>query len=323
MSSTPTQSLDKAKLQRLLSAIGSSPAAPPEQYDAVEYDWKCPHYFSIRQRAALANFVGDVASKAAVRLTSLCRADLRVKASSTTEHFTHDILNEAAKQETGSHYLIFAAADEQVCGFIDIPPQSAMAWAAQLLGDSDLSTGTDRELSELEESLLSDAAMALVRAFSDSFDDRDFQPITRITRDVPTLPFQDTDELCRIALEAKKANADNGSTANLVVLSRELLPVVGPGREISAAVTAEDTSRAIMGHLLQMSIVVKVVLDTAMITLQQAMHLESGDILLLNKKLNEPIRLLVDGQTIMYGWPAQSESRYAFVAAEGDHQQEA
>lgn len=322
MTSKSVSNLDKARLQGLLGAIGSAPAAPAEYPDAVEYDWTSPHYFTTRQRAVLQSFAGDVAARASVRLTALCQSDLRAKVASRSEHFTHAILAETAKQEPAGYYLVFATVEEQVCGFVDIPPQSAMAWAAQLLGGSDSSANSERRLSELEESLLSDAAMALVHAFSDSFEDRDFQPITRITRELPGLPFEDTDELCRIAIEARRADADGGSTANLVVLCRELLPVVGPGRGTSEVMTAEDASKAILDHLLRMPITVGVNFATTAITLGQAMTLESGDILLLNKKLDEPIELIVDGRTILSGWPARCENRHAFVVAEGNPLQE-
>jgi len=316
-------SLDKTKLQSLLGAIGSRPAAPAEQPDAVEYDWRRPHYFSTRQLAMLKSFVNNVAAQASSKLTSLCQSDLGVKVSSTTEYFARDIIDTIRKQEPKGYYLVFATAQERSCGFIDIPSQGALGWAAQLLGDSDLGENAERELSELEQSLLSDAAMALVRAFSDSFEDRDFQPVTRITRELPTLPFQDTDEVCMITIEATRADAESGSPGNLVILSRELIPVVGPEREISTAVTAEDTSRAILSHLLRMPIVARAILATATITLQQAMTLESGDILLLNKKLNEPMELTVDGRKILHGWPAKSTNRYALVVTETDARKEA
>ncbi len=318
MSDKLIHSLGQEKLQQLLAAIGSRPAPPSEQPDVTEYDWTLPRCFNTGQLAVLQDFAKGVAANAAARFSDLCQSNFSVTISSITEHFALDILNKTGEENQNDYYLTLAGAEERLCGFIHIPLPSAMAWAAQLLGDSETNTNPDRQLSELEESLLSDAAFAFIEAFSDSFENSEFQAVNKVTRELPQLPFQDTDELCRITFETKKADTEEGSTAHLVILSQELLVVAGRDNETTDQSTAEDASKAILNYLLDIPIVVTTLFASTTVTLEQAISLKQGDILLLDKKLDDPIELIVNDRAVLYGWPVQSEKRYAVVVAEGD-----
>jgi flagellar motor switch protein FliM len=46
------------------------------------------------------------------------------------------------------------------------------------------------------------------------------------------------------------------------------------------------------------------------------MGLRPGDILLLDKKVDEPVELIIQGQTFFRGRPAKSAGRYAVVITE-------
>jgi flagellar motor switch protein FliM len=41
------------------------------------------------------------------------------------------------------------------------------------------------------------------------------------------------------------------------------------------------------------------------------MNLQADDILLLDKRVDQPAELIVDGRTVYYGYPAKSEGKYA------------
>ncbi|MBN2455832.1 MAG: FliM/FliN family flagellar motor switch protein [Sedimentisphaerales bacterium] len=314
MTSTQINPLDKKGIQRLLASIGSKPVKVLEQPEAMEYDWTSPHYFSSSQSARLKDFTTKVAKKVAAKFSALCQNEFQVTVLSITEHYVYDILN--GKTEQNDYHLVFAADEEHFCGFIGIPLESAMAWAAQLLGDSENSVNPDRKLSELEESLLSDAALAFLEAFSESFENRDFQPVTGITNDKPDLKLQDADELCKIEIEIKNAASQKGSNANLIILCRELLYAIENSTETQDEDNAEDISNNILNHLLDVPVVVTALLASTTIKLGQAMNLEPGDILMLNKETDSPIELVVNNQSIVRAWPAKSGRQYAVIVTD-------
>jgi flagellar motor switch protein FliM len=46
------------------------------------------------------------------------------------------------------------------------------------------------------------------------------------------------------------------------------------------------------------------------------MSLHVDDVLLLDKRLNEPVELIIEGQTIFRGQPAKSDGNHAVVITE-------
>ena len=55
---------------------------------------------------------------------------------------------------------------------------------------------------------------------------------------------------------------------------------------------------------------------STMLTLEEIISLEVGDILLLDKKVNESIELVISGQTAFRGWPAKSAGKHAVLITE-------
>ena len=54
-------------------------------------------------------------------------------------------------------------------------------------------------------------------------------------------------------------------------------------------------------------------LASIQVTFDQVLNLQVNDILVLNKKVDEPIELLVEGQSLYQCWLAKSEGQYAIV----------
>ena len=45
------------------------------------------------------------------------------------------------------------------------------------------------------------------------------------------------------------------------------------------------------------------------------MNLQVNDIVILDKRVDEPIELVVEGKTVCYGWPGKSDDEYAVTVA--------
>jgi len=347
MSNAPANNLNRAKIRQLLAAIGSKPA-DDAQIEATEYDWHQPHYFSSSQLAKLNNFTKKVATVMAEKFTQLYHSDFNVTITSTTQHFAGELFDQILSSGQNDYYLAFGpdqqpprllGEDKSRGGFISIPAQTAATWAKQLLGDPAPAPEKDasaespsKALSQLEESLLFDIASAIVESLSISLPatggplaDYNFQPASELVKgSAPSLlQGQGTAELCKITFGVQKADSEDnaetplrGNQAYLLIPANMLAPIVGKTTEADNELSAQDISKAILEHLQQMPISITAQLAVAVLTFEQLISLRSSDVLLLNKAIDEPVELIVEGRTLFRGQPAKSSGQHAVVIME-------
>lgn len=316
MSSAIVNNLSREKIKELLAAVGSEPTEDTTQIEATEHNWHQPHCFSSDQLKKLDSFTKKTAVAIAQKFADFYHSDFNVTIASTTQHFADEFLNQTSDGKQGDYYLAFGTDQDHPCGLISIPPQTATIWATQLLGESESEEDSGRDLSQLEESLLLDIISAIVEALSNSHDSYNFQPARSITRGQLPLELQGTEELCRITFRVEKADSENSSEAHFLILCDKLEPVVGKTAQIAGGFSAEDISKAILDHLQQMSISVTAQLASTVLTFEEVMSLQADDILLLDKRIDELVELIVEGRTIFRGRPAKSAGKYAVVVTE-------
>ena len=318
MSNTLTNNLTREKMQQILAAVGPQRAVDDTQIDTAEYDWHQPHYFSNYQLKELDSFTEKVADAITKKFAELCRTDFNVTIDSTTQHFADKFLEQLSSDEpqhTENYYLAFGADQEPPSGLISIPSQTAITWTTQLLGDTESKEDSRSDLSQLEESLLSDIGSAIVEALSDSHSDCDFQPAKNIVRRLLPLELKGTEELCKITFSVKKSDSED-TEAYLLILCNDLEPVVGRAAQVTDKFSAEDISKAILNHLQQMSVFVTAQLASTVLSFDEMMSLQADDILLLDKAIDKPVEVMVNDQMAFLGRPAKSAGRYAVVITE-------
>ncbi len=306
--------LSNEKINQLLSAVGSGPMEDTTGIEATEYNWNKPHYFDTKQFNKLDNFTKKVAKAMTVKFVDFCHSEFDVTVVSTKQHFAAELVDQAMESRQNDYYLAFGTDQDHPCGLISIPIKTAFIWATQLLGDPESEENSGRDLSQLEESLLLDLLSALIEAFSQNI--WDFQPAKNIVRGLFPFELKGTEELCKINLDVKKKNQESGSEAYILVLCSKLESVVGKAAETVDGFSAEDISKAILGHMQQIPVCITAQLASTVLTLEEIMSLEVGDILLLDKKVNESIELVVSGQTAFRGRPAKSAGKHAVVITE-------
>ena len=69
-------------------------------------------------------------------------------------------------------------------------------------------------------------------------------------------------------------------------------------------------------HIEKISIPITVQLATVAVTVEDALNLSPSDILVLDKKIDEPAQLLVNGKPIFRGRCAKSAGNYAIAITE-------
>jgi len=316
--SRAAKSLSNEKIHQLLSAVGSGPMEDTTGIKATEYNWNQPHYFDNKQLNRLDDFTKKVARAMSVKFVDFCHSEFDVSVVSTMQHFAAELVDQAMESGQNDYYLAFGTDQDHPCGLISIPTQTAFIWATQLLGDPESEEeDSGRDLSQLEESLLLDLLSALIEAFSQKT--WDFQPAKNIVRRLFPLELKGTEELCKITFDVKKTDQEKGSEAYILTLCSKLEAAVGKVEQTVGAFSADDISKAILGHMQQMPVCITAQLASTMLTLEEIMSLEVGDILLLDKKVNKPIELITSGRTAFLGRPAKLAGKHAAVITELFH----
>jgi len=313
MSSRAGNSLNRKRMEQLLKAVGSERGRDAEQVEFTEYDWRKPHYFSSDQLVRLDGFASTAAQAMTKRFSEFCHACYDVRIASVTQHFAEQYLDNASESDQTDYCVLFGAAPDSPTGLIGMPEQTASAWTKQLLGDSESEDDSTRELSSLEESLLLDLTSALIEAFSESSPACNFCLTGNVIKGRIPLDLSGTEVLCKISFDVKKADSDEGSAAYLIIPCRELAPVVGKTVAAAGGFSANEVSRAILDHMQEMTVIVTAQLDSTTLTFEEVMNLQVNDMLLLEKTVDEPIELIVEGKAVFSGRPAKSGGKYAAV----------
>jgi len=315
MSGRVTHNSGRERIHQLLAALGSERQEDITQTEAVPYNWHEPHYFSSEQIVKLDDFTKKVAAALAKKFSGFCRSEFEVTIASTTQHFADEFFKQPSDGNPADYYLPFGTDPRHACGLIGIPDQTAVIWARQLLGDSESEKDSGKTLSPLEESLLLDLTSALIEAFSAAYASADLRPAGNIVRGQRPLELDSTEELCRISFAVKKASSADSSVAYFLIPCQKLEPVVGKRTPACDKFSANEISKAVLDHLQEMLVTVTVQLASTTLTFEEIMNLQVDDILLLDKKVDRPADLMIDGRTVCRGWLARSAGNYAVTIA--------
>ena len=72
----------------------------------------------------------------------------------------------------------------------------------------------------------------------------------------------------------------------------------------------------IIEQLKEVTVTATAELSTTLLSFEETMSLEAGDILLLSKAINEPVDVIIEGRHFATAWPAKSAGNYAVVINE-------
>jgi len=315
MSGRAANNLSSQRINELLTAARSAPKEETAETQAADYNWREPHYFSDAQLLKLDDFVKKVAVALAKKFAGLCRSEFDVTIASTTQHFAEEFLKPRPDGQSKDHYLAFGTDPKHPCGLLGIPEEIAVIWARQLLGDAESAKDSGKSLSQLESSLLLDLTSALVEAFSAAYAVADMHPAVDIVHGQWPLEMSSIEEFCKISFTVKKTGSEGSPGAYFLMVSEKLEPAVGKSTCSSDRFSANDISRAILNHLQMVPVPVTVRLASTTLTFEEIMNLQADDVLLLDRKVDEPVELIVDGRTVYYGWPVKSDGKYAVAIA--------
>ncbi len=166
-----------------------------------------------------------------------------------------------------------------------------------------------RSLSRLEESFLADIAAGLIAAFSRVYGS-DLKPAREAERSL--IALQGSDELLEIVFEAGKADSQEpAATAAFLVCCDKLEPVAGKTTSGHEKLSESQLRSVLLEHIHQVPMSVRVELGTAMLAFKDVINLQADDIVILNKKVSDPVNVLVEDRVLFRGYPAQSGGKQA------------
>ena len=301
-------------LQQLIGAARDQASEHPE-LDVEEYDWLKPYHFNPEQLAMLDVFGKKIESFLTETFTNHCQGEFNTEISSITQQFAHTLAEITPTERQNNFFLPFTFEDK-ICGFLNIPAQSAVSLVGHMLRDFDNAGEPDRKLSQLEETILLDIAAVIVEALGEAFKDNTdttVHPANYLVKGEWPLRDADTEHLTTIAFAVEHAQA--AIEAEFTILSGALEPIAGikpkPGPEPSP----QALSNMIMQHMHKVPIDVDAQLCSASISLDDVMSLAVGDVVLLDKKTANPLDLLLNHRKCFQAYPATSLGRYAIVVA--------
>ncbi len=315
MTDTVVHHLSRAKIQRLLTAVGSVATPATDQPELPLYDWRDPHYFDEDQRNRLAAVMSQVAALLSEKFVHFYGAESNVAPTSITEHFGGDLPRLIELDR--SFCLTFGPDAKHACGFLTVDATTALSWVTLLLGDSETESDPDRVLSPLEQSLLSDVIVAITDAFLGALRPHvDFIHDADMTRGQSLVSYESTAEICVITFAVRRADANEASEMRFVLPCCTLAPLVGKSLQPAATPPQDQLQCIMMEHLQQMPVTVTVKLTPTRLSFEEVLDLGPGDIVLLDQRVDRPVDLVLDNQTIFRGRPVRSEGRYAALITE-------
>jgi flagellar motor switch protein FliM len=298
------------KVKQILACVGAKQGQASDQVECKEYDWTQPHYFTMAQLEKLKDFTQTVSSALAATFDRFLRSSFDVQSGQISQHYAQKFINELFENPQNALYLILKGEKDASCGLIIVPKDTAAVWLKLLLGESETKTDSDQQLSQLEKFLLTDIIFHLAETIANSNRQLNLKTTKNLLTENFTLDIGPTEELCKITFDIKQKGADQTSQVHLLLSCSKLLPVVGAAAN-KKTLSPEQVKNAILEHVKLLPVLVTARFARTELKFEQILTLQKGDILILDKKISEPLELVVEGKTRYLAQLAKSGGKLA------------
>ncbi len=306
----PRNKLTIEKVKQILACVGVQQGQPADQIESCEYDWTQPHYFTMTQLEKLKDFTQTISSALAATFDQFLRSSFDVQAGEISQHYAQKFINELFENSQNTLYLILKGEKDASCGLIIVPKDTATSWLKLLLGESEAKADADQQLSQLEKFLLCDIIFHLAETIANSNRQLNLTATKNLLTENFALDIGHCEELCRITFDIKQKNADQSCQIHLLLPCSKFLPIVGAAGK-KKALTPEQVKNSILEHVKMLPVSITARFTRTELKFEQVLTLQKGDILMLDKKISEPLELVVEGKTRYLAQLAKSGGRLA------------
>lgn len=308
--------LSRDQLREVLASARDNVPVEESDLEVFDYDWKRPRQFNDVHHMMLSQFCRQLAGDLAEQFSEICNDPSRVTIPRVREYYCDGIRKEFC-DEKKNYYMIFADESNREIGVLILPHLSAIQWTAKMLGDTNPEVSEDYEMSNLEESLLIDLCENLLGKFSDSLIKHELAGIRCLSvlsdRDWP-IECLDYDEFSLLQLQVE--HSESSVEASLFIMSN----FFGPMLEITIPDERQSNNQqvkdALISNLNKIPVEIDVLLGEATVAVSNLMNLAEGDVIVLERKVSEPIEALIEGKVFFHGFPAKSSNRYALAVSD-------
>jgi len=300
----------RSVLERLAAAARTAKPREDDSDQAADFDWTRPCYFTGAEVEVIKAFADDVARRVSSVLSEKLKIELEFAAGPVIQQYQAAVHKPDEKATGFAAYLLDRAGKQ--CGLVLLPAAYARKWVAGMLGDSEDKQDDQTSLSTLESSLLTDIFAIIVQTISAAVEaagGKGYSLGEQAAEGLITPPGQSESEFCRI--ELLQGDSQETPSVSLLVLSEALAGVVrgaapGPGPS-----SPEQTGALIQEHLANAPLTATAWIGVATLCMRDILELEPGDVLLIQKRVDEPVDVLVDDKPVLSGLPRTYRGRYA------------
>ncbi len=290
--------------------------APTEGSDAPLFDWACPHHFEPVEWLMMKNLGKKVATYIEKSLSLVCLHEPKVSFKNVVQQFASVLADNALRQENPQYFMPLQISAKVPDGYINFQFDAAATLISQMLRDTESTLDPNGQLSTLEESILQDGAMMIADAIILAMKEHGEITVKHTDRLVKgdwPLAARQLQDLCGFSFEL----AYPKQTVEITVLfvAEAIEPAVGI-RRTQRTLNPAEVSRQIAHQLSDVPVDVIARLCISSIRMEDLMRLETGDILVLDKKINEPSDVLFNSRICFQAWPVACEGKQAMLMAQ-------
>jgi flagellar motor switch protein FliM len=314
MSSFMTNKLSRKNIQKILQAAGKSEISDSTDIQTEEFRWDMPHYFNATELEKLNQLIEKITIRTAEQFCSLYQTEFDVSLDSMKQYFGEQALDKNFATDKVYYYAAFSRKSQSPCGMIVLDYEAAKDLTAQLLGGE--TEGEEEKLSELEESILVDISESFIKALNKANRQFDFEIFGGISKNTIALKIKASEPMCEISMDIKKKDSEKVNKVPLLIASRELQKELGSNAVKAQVPSQQQIKKAIQERLKEMKVDLRAELDNTLLRFEDVMNLQTGDILVLDKNINQSIEISAEGFNVCSGKPVECSGNYGVLITE-------
>ncbi len=319
MTTAPEENtLTLAKLRQLVSSARGTQTQDEPDIEVEEYDWIKPHHFSPDQLGAFDIFARKMESHIASTFETLCHGGFELNIASHEQHLATRLSTDILENMPNHYFLPFNTVGCPPGGFMSMAPATAVSLVGYMLRDVEFNTDPDRQLSNLEESILLDIVSAIIDSAQKAFIQAGGPVMDGISQFIkgewPLTPAQMDDMFC---INIQITDERDSIELVLTVPATAMEPVLGV-KQTREVIEPDKMPNYIMDNIKSASVEVQARLTHTLMSLNDIMNLEPGDVVTLKKKTNEPMDVLLNNRQCFKAYPATTSGKYSIMITERD-----
>lgn len=297
------------KMRSLVEPEGPAP-------DAATVDWRVPRRLNADAVELLMLLAAKLAAAIEKTLQSVSGQAFEVTAEGVQERYADALFGQIMQDKPKVYYLPLTQAKAHA-GFLSLPFETAAMLVGCMLRDPDAQIGKDGQISSLAESILTDAATALAETVTAGFKEYGVAALEKTDQlvyiDWP-VRFHDLEDMCEFRFKA--VSGKTTLTLTLSVLDELIADIARIKGPFGKPEEKKANSDRIAKRMHDAPMRVTALLSASLMTLNDILTLEEGDVVILDRKTSEPVEVLINGQTCFAAWPAAHTGRRALLVAD-------